>query len=76
MGSCDLVEQHRPHLGEQVHDHERRFRARSGLLCLRSNLLCCACSLRMPSDALSPPDVEDFQSFWYHDGDDLDQVSC
>ena len=45
MGSCDLVEQHRPHLGEQVHDHGRRFRARSGLLCLRSNLLCRACSL-------------------------------
>ena len=28
-----------------------------------------------PSDALSPPKVEDIESFWYHDGDDLDQVS-
>ena len=47
MGSCDLVEKHRSHLGEQVRDHGRRFFARSGLLFLRSNLLCSACSLRM-----------------------------
>ena len=34
-------------LGGQERDHERRLFVRSGLLCLRSNLLCCACSLRM-----------------------------
>ena len=37
--SHDFDEQHR----NQV----RRLRMRSCLLCLRSNLLCCACSLRM-----------------------------
>ena len=42
MESCDLVEKQHVHLGEQVRDHGRRFLARSGLLCLRSNLLCCA----------------------------------
>ena len=47
MGSCGLVEKHHVHLGEQVRDHGRRFLARSGLLCLRSYLLCCACSLRI-----------------------------
>ena len=33
-------------LNEQVHDHERRLCMRS-LSCMRSNLLCCASSLRM-----------------------------
>ena len=27
------------------------------------------------SGVLSPPAREDFESFWYHDSDDLDQVS-
>ena len=47
MGSCRLVEKHHVHLGEQVRDHGRRSLARSGLLCLRSYLLFCACSLRI-----------------------------
>ena len=37
---------HSHDLGGQERDHERRLCIRS-LLCLRSNLLCCACSLRM-----------------------------
>ena len=40
MGSRGLVEKHHEHLGDQVRDHERRFLARSVLLCLRSYLLC------------------------------------
>ena len=37
---------HSEGLGRQERDHERRLCMRS-LVCLRSNPLCCACSLRM-----------------------------